>query len=333
LKAKRYEEANLVKRKLVSLKRNIIKESSAESESSQAAALDSIQQIQDRMKTMMELVKTMDKSTSCILNSEKATVTKQREEATFHLSETCTLKISTCSGSFLNEFNGGIKSALVIWTNEAFDLSMNETGRNLLAVGGKNLIFKICEIETLASTDWGPAKCITGDSVLLNGPLGQFDGLKTPRCIILAVPPLNEDVSTKEQWDGEGGENKLMKPKTTNLPGKDSLHYMVTGLRTALKSSLRKINYMAVSGVEVEVVGVSTATSLDYQMYDAEGMVDNQDKSLQVTLKTILDEIMRVDNKLKMVHLFASSGSEECNQLIQMALEMGLREKEVKVMH
>jgi len=341
LKAKRYDEANFVKREILSTKRTIISErSSANPENAQAAALDSIQNIQARMKTMMILAESMDKSSSSIIfNNEEGIVIDTITEATFQIPETNT----TLTISSKNAFHDH-DDAKVVWTNEAIDLSTDEPGVKLLAAGGSDLIQKICALDTVAATEWGPVKCATGDSVLLKD-VQYVEGDTASRCcILLAVPPLNEnDVLLASNSTGEEGkQSKKFEP-----PEVDSLQYMETGLRSTLRSIFRKIQSTT---TKVEVVTIPTATFLYYQKKNEENYDDDDDIALyqlrchEITLKTVVEEIKRgaaaaavKKNKLKTVHLVASSSSSgvdnnssgsdsncESNQLIKLALEMGL---------
>ena len=288
LKAKRYDDANLVKRKILSIKRTMMKERYAKPASSQSAAMDRLQALQDRMNNMMALAESMDKAGPDV---------QDLQEASLKVSPACVLEVS--SGTLLNfKYKDGI-SGLVCWTNEACDLNENEVGKKLLAEAGPKLDAEINGLETLITTEWGPVKCATGESVSV-GP-AKFDDISA-RYIFLSVAPLSP-TNDDTEWDaGSRSKNK------TNAEA-DELHYLDTGLRAAVRSSFRNIK-----NTGVEAVGIPTITT-------SPNGSDAYERSLRVVLETIVEESKRTN--MKAVHLIAASG-DEANRLIKMALETGL---------
>merc|ERR1712161_85156 len=226
--------------------------------------------------------------------------------------------MGTTSGAAIN-------TAKVVWTNEAVDLSTNKTGVKILAAGGSDLIQKLCALDTVAATKWGPVKCATGDSVLLKDVQYVKGDTASRCCIVLAVPPQNENNILPASTSATGEEGK--KFENFEPPGVDSLQYMDTGLRSTLRSIFRKIHSTT---TDVEVVAIPTTSSLYYQKKKEEYHADDDDidlhqlRCLEITLKTVVEEIKhgtaaaaaastatatKKMKKLKTVLLVASSSS------------------------
>lgn len=315
LKAKRYDDANFIKRKLLSLKRSMMKERSCSSVTSEAStALESILEIQQRMKTMMALAESLGQIPPA---NQSTSTSTSLVEAVFSVSDICTLKISP--GSLWTDFppatNGSTTdtnnslAAVVVWTNEACDIS--GMCKQVLAFADAesrfNLSEKISAVDNLAETQWGTAKCTTGESIALDAAEGDL-------CIVLAVPPLVAKDIAKDCNNG------------------DLQHMVFMQLRSAIRSSFRTIQRSNGSNnSKPTAIGISTNTSPHARLVDGENdnVTDNGKNvdvgSLSVTLKTIVDEIRRDSDKcIRTVHLLASSGAAESTKLIQIALEMGL---------
>jgi hypothetical protein len=316
LKAKRYDDANFVKRKILSLKRTMMKEkysSSSSKDNREADALDSINEIQERMKTMMALAESMNASSTSILEGEEQ---ETQSEATFSVSEGCTLEIS-CGrlASFWKDSSSTNNAAMIVWTNEACDFTGDD--ETMQQVLGDAVGEEFYSIETLTTTEWGPVRCVTGDSVAVNANDG---------CIVLTVPPLPpKHTSTK-------------KKSSFRAKNQEHLRYTETRLDSAIRSSFRNIrrNSRATASAEEKgaamVVGISTTTSLygdTYREDSYEKEEGHRHRSLAVTLNTIVKELRRAKdvgspNTKTTVQLFASSGHAESSELIKIALELGL---------
>ena len=358
LKAKRYEDANFVKRKLLTLKRTIMKERNTSTENStsyHAAALESIEGIQDRMKTMMALAESMNKSTSsgvfCNDGGEGPTGIDQLDMATFQITKNCKLQITHDRDELNESINTAKNIAKIVWTNEACELSTDETGIKVLAAGGHDLVQKISALDAIVSTEWGNVKCATGSTVVLEDiDAGGNDGDSTT--IILAVPPIYEDVSTTKTGKVNWRNNK--DPSV----GMDSLLRVERGVQSALRSSFRNI-YSSSTMPNINAITIPTVTSLyrknTYWVteHDEDDAGDSDCflhhvRILEITLKTIVEEIKRdaltsatsnnsnTNPLLKNVRLIGSSPSSdktssggssynnESKQLIKIGLEMGL---------
>jgi len=308
LKEKRYEDANFVKRKILTLKRTMLKEKfsiTPSKDGRRTDALETINEIQERMKNMMALAETLNNSATSF--SERGDCIES--EATFTVSENCFLEISCGKlASFWKEsLSTESNSAMIVWTNEACDLETI-----MQQVLGDVVQEKVSSIDMLSSTEWGPAKCATGDSIAVDA---NSDGY-----IVLAVPPL----PTKH----------TLIQKNTSLQDKDSMRYTETRLGSAIRSSFRKIqqnfnSFEEGNGEELQI-GIST-TLADNAFRDD---IDEKDQkylyqNLIVTLNTIVEELRRVNNGGRptmkiIVRLFSSSGSTEALEMIRIASELGL---------
>lgn len=301
LKAKRYDDANFVKRKILTLKRSMMKEKnslSASENTRKADALDSINEIQQRMKNMMALAESMNESaTSFSAEGDFETV----KEASFFVSDGCTLEISSDSlSSFWNGASSKTnESAMIVWVNEACDLSgTDEETKKLL---GDDIEKELASVDACATTQWGPVKCATGDSLAMNSSDGK---------IVLAVPPL------------------LLKDNSSKKNDENKLWYTENMLSSAIRSSFRKIRQSHNGDL---VIGVSTISD-DASSKIADATEDRSlNRNLAVTLHSVVKELRRAkDSDAKtVVKLFASSGPAESLELIRIATENGLPIAEV----
>jgi hypothetical protein len=296
LKAKRYDDANLVKRKILSLKRTMVKEqySSSSSKDDNKDAYDTINKIQERMKSIMALAESMNTSSASNTAGEE---NQKNREATFLISEGCTLEISCgrLASFWKDSASTRDNTAMVIWTNEACDISGDD--ETMAKVLGDAVIEEVSSMETLTNTEFGSVKCATGDSVVVGTGAG---------CIVLAIPPLpftakNSSLIEKDE---------------------DSVQYLERNLCSAIRSSLRKIRRKI--GSEM-VVGISTTLSVDSYRDDIGESDELRRRNLAVTLNTIVKELRQGNNTKMTVRLFASSGRAESMQLIKMASELGLQ--------
>lgn len=314
LKAKRYDDANFVKRKILSLKRTMMKEkysSSSSKDNRKTDALDSINEIQERMKTMMALAESMNASSTSVQGGEEK---ETQSQATFSVSEGCTLEIS-CGrlASFWKDSSSRKNAATIVWTNEACDFfGEDETMQQAL---GETVVEELSSIETLATTEWGSVRCATGDSVTVNAKEG---------CIVLAVPPLPPKHTSAKNDSSFRSRNQ------------ERLRYTETRLGSAIRSSFRNIrrNNRAAKGKGAAmVVGISTTTSLYGDTFREDSYEKEEGhchRSLAVTLNTIVKELRRTKdmggpNTKTTVRLFASSGRAESSELIKIASELGLQ--------
>jgi hypothetical protein len=292
LKAKRYSEANVMKRKILELKKRMLKEKHAKAAEKPAATSSNrasngankgvaeITSLTEKLKLDRSIIE-LDASKTLADDVEEATLQIPREEGS------CALKIS--AGSVFDFAYPDGMSGFVCWTNESCDLTIGGIGTKVLAAGGDLFKEELDSLEKQATTDWGPVKCPTGEAVML-GPL-TFSQLPA-RCAFLAVGPLSP-TNDDTDWD-EADAN--------------ALQVLDIELRASYRSALQHIGQSS-----VEAVGVPTLTS------NAEGSA--YERTLWVGLKTIIEEAKRTN--LLAVDMYASSGK-EANLLIKMALGLGL---------
>jgi hypothetical protein len=319
LRAKRYDDANLVKRKILSVKRAAMKERYAKPETSQVAALRSLESIQQRIDDMMALAQNMDKSFPAL----DYTAMNGSDGASLHISPFCTLHITGVGSVVEFDYKEGM-SGIVCWTNEACDLSTHETGKKLLAVGGSSLLDEVADIQALLSTEWGLVKCATGEALSV-GP--RSFGQLSARHIILSVTPLSP-TNDDTEWDGNAHieRGKLPSSGGSNAAAQeDGLHYMETGLRAAMRSTFRTIKKTGVEAVAIPTITTKAPTSCNGNTGKPVPPTSTTAyaRCLNVVLETIVEESKSMDASLKQIHLVASS-VDEAGQLIKAAVEMGL---------
>lgn len=252
LKARKYDEANKVKRKILDLKKVMMKEKFSKPKGSNTfVPSDKLQQLQAKMDGMLAQANQM--------KLEKGDM----EDATFTISRmggsSCTLKIS--KGQIVTYRSKGGMSGIVCWANENCDLTTYEMGQRILNFGAENLKEDIDGLPEIASTEWGAVKCATGEAVII-GPR-SYSRLAA-RYVVVGVPPLSP-TNDDEDWDGE-------------TLDEDALHYLDTGLRACFRSSFNHIKSTGLEGV-----GIPTITTKEGGK--------TYERTLQVGLQTLVEEI------------------------------------------
>lgn len=270
LKARKYEEANKIKRKILALKKDLMKEKLAKPKAgatSHVATSGKLQQLQAKMDEMLAQANQLklDKE-----NVEDATFTITREGSS------CTLKI--CAGNLVTYRYSGGMCGIVCWTNEACDLSTYELGQRVLTFGETNLEEDLKKLPSVASTQWGDIKCPTGEAVIV-GPR-SYSRLAA-RYVVLGVPPLSPS-KDDDEWESD-------------VPDDDGLHYLDTQLRACYRSSFRKIKDTGLEAVGIPVI----SSKEDGKAYE---------RTLLVGLQSLIEEAKTT--KLHSIHLLASSGKE-----------------------
>ena len=268
LKAKRYDDANFVKRKILLLKRTMMKEKNsldATENTRKADALDSINEIQKRMSNMMALAESMnDSATSFSAEGDFAV-----KEASFVVSDGCTLEISSGSlASFWKDSSSKPdEAAMIVWTNEACDFTgSDETTKGLLSDAINK---ELASMDARATTQWGPVKCATGDSIAVNSTEGS---------IVLAVPPL------------------LIQQTASKKNDEDQQWYTSKMLNSVIRSSLRKLRHNNNGDL---VIGVSTIPD-DACRNNVDDTEDHSmNRTLAVTLHSVVEELRRTNSKAK----------------------------------
>jgi len=305
LAKRQYDEANSIKRKLLSLKKTIMKEKSAQQQSnnSNQAANEKLAELKAQMDNMLAMAEKMkmeksltelDASQKLEDDSETAEFAIQRED------HTCVLHIHH-QDALEFKYETGL-SGIVTWANEACDLTSFNAGESFVRAGGLPFTQDLGSLPTLTDTKWGPVKIGTGEAVML-GPNTYGDLMS--RFVILAVSPLSP-TNDDDDWDTK--KKKQNQSEHTNAQDEDALHFMEMSLRSSYRSSFSMIKASTMEAVAIPMI----TTKEDGETYD---------RSLKVGLQTIVDEAKFTD--LKHVYVLANS-TKEAITLIKMALTMGL---------
>jgi len=288
-KTRRYEEGNRIKRDILDLKRQIMRQKrNAATRASPKAALTQSQttRIADIKAQMDSIMKMANSSFSSLTDLQQ---NPDKTEAVFKLGSAyhrCDLKIYP---GHVEDFDpGNDLGASVCWTNESCELGLDYQGKSVLKAGGINLDEDIKSLPGIAETPWGITKCGTGNAVIV-GP-GNYDDLQV-HCVILAVGPISpkRDESLEET-------------------DKDALHYITVMMRSCIRSS-----FILAKHSQVQSIAVPTLTT---KMGSA-----TYESTLLTNLKLLVDEAKFSD--LNTLHIVASS-EEESSKLIEMALTIGL---------
>jgi len=288
-KTRRYEEGNRIKREILDLKRQIMRQKRMMStRAAPKAALTQSQtnKIADIKKQMDSIMKLANSSFSSLTDLQQ---NPDKTEAVFKLGSAyhrCDLRIYP--GNVEHFDPGNDLGASVCWTNESCDLGLDDQGKSLLAAGGHNLDEDIKSLPGIAETPWGITKCGTGNAVIV-GP-GNYDDLQV-HCVILAVGP----ISPKRDEMLEESDH-------------DALHYITVMMRSCIRSSFILAKHSQVQSIAVPTL----TTKLGSETYES---------TLLTNLKLLVDEAKFSD--LNTLHIVASS-EEESSKLIEMAVTMGL---------
>jgi hypothetical protein len=288
-KTRRYEEGNRIKREILDLKRQIMRQKRMmTSRQTPKSALtqsqsDKIADIKAQMDSIMKMANSSFSSLTDMPENPDET------EAVFQLGSAyhrCDLRIYP--GNVEHFDPGNDLGASVCWTNESCELNLDDQGRSLLQAGGQNLDEDIRSLPGIAETPWGVTKCGTGNAVIV-GP-GNYDDLQV-HCVILAVGPISP---SRDEILEEGD--------------KDALHYITVMMRSCIRSSFILAKHSQVQSIAVPTL----TTKLGSPTYES---------TLLTNLKLLVDEAKFSD--LNTLHIVASS-EEESKKLIEMALTIGL---------
>merc|ERR1711937_861274 len=154
-KTRRYEEGNRIKREILELKRQIMRQKRmAASRQAPRATLTQSQtdKIAD-IKAQMDSIMRMANSSFSSLTDLQADANKT--DAVFKLGSAyhrCDLRIYP--GNVEHFDPGNDLGASVRWTNESCDLSLDDQGKSLLNAGGRNLDEDIRSLPGIAETPW-----------------------------------------------------------------------------------------------------------------------------------------------------------------------------------
>jgi hypothetical protein len=295
LAQRKYDEANVLKRKMLALKKVINKEKEAQPDvPGKYSATGKLAELQAQMDKMLRMANSMGKSLSAL--DASMTLADDAEHATLSIvnqDKTCALEIY-CGDAADFAYTDGT-CGLVCWANENCDISDYETGKKVMNLGGQKLEEDLDDLSSIANTSWGPVKCKTGGAIMV-GP--RTYGKLVPRFFILAVSPLNP-TNDDDDWDGDANRDE------------DALHYLETALRSSYRSTFRKINDAALEAIAIPII-TTKETGCTY------------DTTLRIGLQTLVQESKF--SALQRINLIASSKN-EATALIKLALEMGLKVK------
>ena len=294
-KTRQYEEGNRIKREILTLKKQIMRERRvilSRQQKNNIRLSSNLTQCQNEkianIKAQMDSIMKLANSSFTSLN-EVDEADKNKSEATFRLGSAyhrCEIRIYP---GHVDHFDPGDDlGAAVCWTNESCELSNDKKGRSLSDFGGTNLQKDIQSLPSIAESPWGVVKCGTGNAVIV-GP-GCYDDLRV-HCVILAVGPVSP---TRDEIFEEHDV--------------DSLHYMSVMMRSCIRSSFILAKHSQVQSIAFPTL----TTKIGTPTYES---------TLLTNLKLLVDEAKFSD--LNTLHIVASS-EEESSKLIEMALTMGL---------
>lgn len=251
LKARKYDEANKVKRKILALKKDMMKEKYAKpSGATTVVSSDKLQKLQAKMDELK-----LQANQTKVSDSDKAEETYLIPRAT---GGTVHLVISV--GDLTTyRYTGGM-SGIICWTNESCDFTAYTSGEQLLTAGADNLKEDIECMDLIANTQWGAVKILTGEAEIV-GPR-SYSKLAA-RYVVMVVPPIspsNED----EEYDADTMDD-------------DTLQYLEITLRTAYRSSFQMVKNTGMEGVGITPV----TTKPGGKLYE---------RTLEIGLQTLIDE-------------------------------------------
>jgi len=288
-KTRRYEEGNRIKREILDLKRQIMRQkrmmatATAPRSALTQSQTNKIADIKAQMDSILKLANSSFSSLTDLQGNPDKTEAVFKLGSAYHR---CDLRIYP--GNVENFDPGNDLGASVCWTNEGCELGLDDQGRSLLEAGGQNLDEDIKSLPGIAETPWGITKCGTGNAVIV-GP-GNYDDLQV-HCVILAVGP----ISPKRDEFLEESDH-------------DALHYITVMMRSCIRSS-----FILAKHSQVQSIAVPTLTTKKGS--------PTYESTLLTNLKLLVDEAKFSD--LNTLHIVASS-EEESTKLIEMALTLGL---------
>eukprot|EP00934_Nitzschia_sp_Nitz4_P000013 Nitzschia sp. Nitz4//scaffold12_size214221//67319//71587//NITZ4_001491-RA/size214221-processed-gene-0.153-mRNA-1//-1//CDS//3329534993//13//frame0 len=165
---------------------------------------------------------------------------------------------------------------IVIWTNENCDLSETSIGRKTLELAGPSFEQDLLELPVVISSSYGPVRCGTGNAVLV-GP-AEYGDLNAP-VAILAVGPVTQRDTNDAVAD----------------PDTDSLHYILSMLRSCYRSSIVLARHSQLQAVALNMLTTTESGTVCEQM-------------LRVGLQTLAEEVKF--SHLRDLHIVTSSQTE-----------------------
>jgi O-acetyl-ADP-ribose deacetylase (regulator of RNase III) len=182
---------------------------------------------------------------------------------------------------------------IVVWTNEACDLTVSEEGTNLMEYGGEALKDEVAGLPIVAEeidrTSHRPARCAIGNAVIL-GPSLEYKKLSVP-VVILTVGPFSPSRQSEALLESD----------------QDYLHYSEIMLRSCYRSSLVLAKHAELKSLAITLL----TTRQKGHMYNW---------ALRQGLKTLLEEIKFT--QLSDMHIIAKT-PKEASIIVALMEEMG----------
>ena len=285
LASKQYDVGNAIKREMLALKREIMHEKRSNPQNRRGptkATEDQISELKQKMQSMLALAE--------LSNSDMDYNYDNHHEATFVLgTKYHQLSLEIYSASIFDFDPSPEAGAVVSWTNECCDLTVEHSGKEMARHGGEMLVADVDSLPPIANTDWGTVRCGTGNACVL-GP-GDYHALPVP-CVVLAVGPMCGSCEDDCEEDDE-----------------DQLHYIEVMMRSCVRSALVLAKHSQLQAIAFPTV----TTKLGGETYSL---------TLQLGLQILVEEAKYSD--LSTIHLIAST-EDEASKLITMATKMGLK--------
>jgi len=275
--ARKYTDSNGLKKQILAVKRQIMQEKRARPEEDESVTADRLREFQKQIDAMMEVAK---QDLDDLRESVSATFTLG---TAYHK---CSLKIY--NGSVVDFNPDPDVGAVVCWTNECCDITIDDAGNQIIERGGMNVEADIASLPPITSTQWGDAKCGTGNAVIV-GP-GNYENLRVP-CVLLAVGPIPSSRNMECKLNDE-----------------DRLHYIEIMMRSCIRSSLVLAKHSQLQAIAYPTL----TTKVTGESYET---------TLRMGLKIIAEEAKYSD--LSHVHIVAAS-EKEAGILIDIAKDLGL---------
>jgi len=287
--SRQYEHANDLKKELLKLKKQMMKEQRMRAIRDDKSPTNQFNNIQAQVQSLL-----LDRDdTDGDDDDDEDDNGKKKKQASssfvVHLDDRdCSFEVSC--GTLADFEHPAEAIGIVCWTNESCDLEGNQTGEQLLEYGKPGLEEDIDALPITMETPWGPVKCGTGNAVIV-GP--EKYGMLDAPCVIMTVGPLSP--SNRDDIEPHDG---------------DTLHYVKTMLRSSYRSSLVLVKHAQLQAVALSML----TTRIGGSAYS---------ETLRVGLQTLVDEVKF--SYLRDVHIIAATQA-EANAIVSVMTEMGLQQ-------
>jgi len=249
---RRYDVANELKRELLVLKKEIMKE--------RRIATNQLSETPNDMMTNFQA-----KVNSLIKNTQNEST--EDDDDGQNIDKINSFDID-CDGHYCKFFiifnvKSCVRNAskgIVCWSNEACDLEQTADGSLLSNRGGEKLQKDVANLPVVAETQYGPVRCMTGKSLTLaSGPLTRIKAT-----IILSVGP----------YGSPSGQYDVM------LEGdKYFLHYCRTMLQSCYRSCIKQANEEKLHVLAISPLTTCTKNGCIYE------------EMIQIGLQTLSEEV------------------------------------------